>query len=200
MLLRNYYSTLTYSSVGNLNVTEDVAQNLSPRYSRNIAGDYILNPIGNTYVGEVMPSNASRLPTFDYGANNYTGGSGSSNYDRRIWFGSNTSEPTFNDYAPVSEHTVTLASTRTSYRTTYDEATHTYTSIEAYTLTNNSNYSLEVNEILIGATTSTDYYGVNKGSCAYTRDLLRENSFTIGAKESVKFELTIKYTIAEPLQ
>lgn len=200
MLLRNYYSTLTYSSVGSSNVTEDVAQNLSPRYSRNIDGDYILNPVGNTYVGVIMPSNANQMPTFDFGAHNYTGTTSSSGYGRRIWFGSNTTEPTFNDYAPVSEHIVTLASTRTSYQTTYDQATHTYTSVEAYTLTNNSNYSLEVNEILIGATSTTDIYGTNRGSCAYTRDLLRENSFVIGAKESVKFELTIKYTIAEPLQ
>ena len=34
----------------------------------------------------------------------------------------------------------------------------------------------------------------------YTRDLLGENSFVFNAKESVDFELTIKYTIAEPLQ
>ena len=200
MLLRNYYSSLTYSSIGKSNVTEDVAKNLSPRYSRSIAGNYILNPIGNNYVGVILPSNIEREPTFDYGANDYIGGSSSYKYARRIWFGNNTASPTFNDYAPTSERIVTLGSTRTSYQTSYDETTHTYTSVETFTLTNNSNYILEVNEILMGATTSTDDSGNNRGSCAYTRDLLGENSFSIGAQESVKFELTIKYTIAEPLQ
>ena len=200
MLLRDYYSSLTYSSIGNSNVTEDVAHDLSPRYSRSISGNYILNPLGNSYVGDILPSDIGREPTFDYGAKDYVGGTSSSKYARRIWFGSNTTSPTFNDYAPTGEHIVSLGSTRTSYQTSYDETTHTYTSVETFTLTNNSNYILEVNEILMGATTSIDYSGNNRGSCAYTRDLLGENSFSIGAKESVKFELTIKYTIAEPLK
>lgn len=200
MLLRNYYSSLTYSSIGNSNVTEDVANNLSPRYSRSISGNYILNPIGNYYAGIILPSDISRVPTFDYGANDYIGGTSSSDYKRRIWFGSNTTPPTFDDYAPTGEHKVYLESTRTSYQTSYNKTTHTYTSVETFTLTNNSGYILEVNEILMGATSSIDYSGSNRGSCAYTRDLLGENSFSIGAKESVKFELTIKYTIAEPLQ
>ena len=82
-----------------------------------------------------------------------------------------------------------LTSVTTSNTTTYNDNTKTYTNVRMFTITNDSSNILPVNEILIGTR-----------GIAYIRELLGDNSFTIGAKESVKFELTIKYTVAEPLQ
>lgn len=178
LLLRNYYSALTFSSIGDNNVTEDVAQNLSPRYSRAITGAYQKSEFAPYFI------KSNQTFRFVYGV---TGGAGP-----LIWFGKNTAPVTFEDYAPVGDYVVSLSSNKTRSNTTYDDSTKTYTYVSEYTLTNNSSNELPVNEILIG--------NGDSGFVAYIRELLGENSFTIGANESVKFELTIKYTIAEPLQ
>lgn len=188
MLLRNYYSSLTYSAIGNTNVTEDVARELSPRYSRLPTGTYALVAFPNALL------NASYPATFFYGVSTNISGA------RCIGFGSNETPTTFNDYAPVvtSGLSMPLSSTRVSSEIIYDDITKTYTLTELYTLTNTTNKNLVINEILLGglggiiSTTSTQLY--------VTRDLLGNNSFTISGNESVKFELTVKYTIAEPLQ
>ena len=176
MLLRNYYSSLTYSAIGNNNVTEDVSHELSPRYSRNIAGTYVLEYFNGTFIS------SDNTFLFAYGTYNITSKS-------CIWFGKNTAPVTFNDYAAVGDYSMQLTAVATSNTTTYNDNTKTYTNVRMFTITNNSSNILPVNEILIGTT-----------KIAYIRELLGENSFTIGANESVKFELTIKYTVAEPLQ
>ena len=185
LLLRNYYSSLTYSAIGKDNVIEDVSQELSPRYSRTISGSYKLVPFPLGVLNSQYPCD------FAYGP--YT-----QSYTRAIGFGNNTKEVTFNDYAPTSlvENT-RITAVRTNFKTTYDEATKTYTLVEIYTLSNQLSTPLEVNEIFLGG---RGEFGGDLGFVYITRDLLGDNSFTIGDKESVKFELTIKYTIAEPLQ
>lgn len=185
MLLRNYYSSLTYSAIGKSNVIEDVSPELSPRYSRAINGNYILVPFPQAAI------NSQYVCDFAYGSVNQS-------YYRFVGFGNNTNAVTFNDYAPTSlVGNTSIRTVRTSYKTTYDETSKTYTLVELYTLTNPLSTALEVNEILVGGRGSI---GDETGACYITRDLLGDNSFTIGANESVKFELTIKYTIAEPLQ
>ena len=187
MLLRNYYTSLTRTAVGIYNVTEDVSQALSPRYSRAITGAY-KTPL---FIPEFISTEYE--PSFKYGAW-YTL---SQTNTRLIYFGDNTANVTFNDYAPTGEHTVQINSVRKQAITTYDENTKTYTSVETFTLTNNANYDLPINEILlaVNSPSSGEY-----AQYAYVRELLGENSFTLNSKESVNFELTIKYTIAEPLQ
>ena len=188
MLLRNYYSSLTYSCIGDTNVTEDVSTDLSPRYSRIMDGNYRLVNFPS-YINDIHTA-----CEFIYGT--YYGG-----YPRRVWFGENTAEPTFNDYAPVSSVSyVQLNATRTSYNTTYDENTKTYTTVEMYTLTNNSSHTLNINEILYGGAGRNQQDGSFNYSIPIVREVLGDNSFTLQARESVKFELTIKYTIAEPLR
>lgn len=177
LILRNYYSSLTASAIGENQVTEDVSQNLSPRYSRNIFGQY--SPTG------FSPSftNSGYVYSFCYGTKIPTG-------SITIWFGKNTAPVTFDDYAPVSDYAgFQLTAVQTSTNTIYDSNSKTYTNVRMYTITNPSDKELPVNEILIGSDRT-----------AYLREVLNENSFIIGANESVKFELTIKYTIAEPLQ
>ena len=176
MLLRNYYSSLTRTSIGYTNITEDVSHELSPRYSRNISGNYVLEFFQPSFIS------SENTFLFGYGARDVNGLS-------CIWFGKNTAPVTFNDYAAVGDYRITLGAVETSNTTTYNDNTKTYTNVRMFTITNTSSNILPVNEILIGT-----------GTIAYIRELLGENSFTIGAKESVKFELTIKYTIAEPLQ
>lgn len=178
MLLRNYYSTLTASTIGNTNVTEDVTHELSPRYSRLATGSYAIKDF--------------RPEFFKYGAFVFTYGNMIYNGSAPcIGFGNNTANPTFNDYAPTGNVKTTLNNVRAEYNTIYDDATKTYIFTGKYTLTNPTDNMLEINEIMLG-------YG--DIGCYYTRDTLGDNSFTIGGKESVKFEITIKYTIAEPLQ
>lgn len=183
LLLKNYYTSLTLSAVGNANVTEDVSQEVSPRYSRLANGNYSLANF-KPYV-----FSANYLPEFIYYGTVYSTASG----QRAIWFGNGTAPVTFNDYAPTATLFQRLTFTRASYNVVYDETTKTYTSTEIYTITNPSDANLKITEILLGAPEAN--YGI-----AYIRELLGENSFTLGARESVKFELTIKYTIAEPLQ
>lgn len=178
MLLRNYYSTLTASTIGNTNVTEDVTQDLSPRYSRLVTGSYAIID----FRPEFFRSGAFG---FTYGNMIYSGSFPA------IGFGNNTANPTFNDYTPTGNVNTALNSVRKEYKIIYDDATKTYTCTGKYTLTNPTDNVLEINEIMLG-------YGDIR--CYYTRDTLGDNSFTMGAKESVDFELTIKYTIAEPLQ
>ena len=178
MLLRNYYSTLTASTIGNRNVTEDVAQELSPRYSRLVNGSYAIKDF--------------RPEFFKFGSFGFTYGNMIFDGDTPvIGFGNNTANPTFNDYTPTGNVKTTLNGVRADFKTIYDDATKTYIFTGNYTLTNPTDNVLEINEIMLG-------YG--NIECYYTRDTLGDNSFTIGAKESVKFEITIKYTIAEPLQ
>ena len=186
MLLRNYYTSLTRSTVGTSNVNEDVSQELSPRYSRSITGAYNTPPFIPDFI------NTSYEPSFNYGA----WYSVTPTNSRLIYFGDNTANVTFNDYAPTGEHTVEINSVRKSAITTYDENTKTYTSVETFTLTNNSKYDLPINEILLAISSSSG----GNAQYAYVRELLGGNSFTLNSKESVNFELTIKYTIAEPLQ
>ena len=178
MLLRNYYSSLTYSAIGNTKVTEDVAIELSPWYSRRFNGNYSLAD----FISSIFSSNASCA--FSFGAGMYN------EAPCCIGFGDNTAEVTFNDYSPTGTYTP-IRSVQKSTETTYDNSTKTYTRIVKFTLTNPSSNILNINEIMIGAGSTLVYY---------TRDLLGENSFVINANESVDFELTIKYTIAEPLQ
>jgi hypothetical protein len=185
LLLRNYYSSLTYSAIGKNNVIEDVSPELSPRYSRRINGDYVLAPFPQSILNTIYPCD------FAYGSRTQS-------YYRFIGFGNNTKAVTFNDYAPTSlVGDTTITSVRATSNTTYDETSKTYTLVETYTLTNQTSKQLEVNEILLGGRGDS---GNEQGYIYITRDLLGDNSFTIGANESVKFELTIKYTIAEPLQ
>lgn len=185
LLLRNYYSSLTYSAIGKTNVIEDVSQELSPRYSRAINGNYALVPFPQGILNSLYPCD------FAYGSYNQS-------YTRAIGFGNNTNGVTFNDYAPTSSvGNTAITAVRTNYNTTYDETTKTYTLVETYTLTNQLSTPLEVNEIFLGGKGD---FASDLGFVYITRDLLGDNSFTIGDKESVKFELTIKYTIAEPLQ
>ena len=177
MLLRNYYSSLTGSAIGDTKVTEDVSQNLSPRYSRNIYGQYTIGSFTPSFI------NSGVGYSICYGAKIPSGAFS-------IWFGKNTAPVSFDDYAPVSNYTsLQLTAVETSTNTIYDSNSKTYTTVKMYTITNPSDNELPVNEILIG-----------NDRTAYLREVLNENSFIIGAKESVKFELTIKYTIAEPLQ
>ena len=176
LILRNYYSSLTRSSIGDDNITEDVSRELSPRYSRNIAGNYVLEFFQPTFIS------SSNTFSFGYGTYNI-------NTLSCIWFGKNTAPVTFNDYSAVGDYNVRLDAVQTSNNTTYNDNTKTYTNVRMFTITNTSSNILPVNEILIGTKT-----------IAYIRELLGENSFTIGANESVKFELTIKYTVAEPLR
>ena len=178
MLLRNYYSSLTYSAVGNNKVTEDVAVELSPRYSRQYDGNYKLA----YYASEIFSSDTSYA--FGFGNNINTQGSCS------IGFGDNTTEVTFNDYSPTGTYQA-ITSVLKSTETTYNDNTKTYTKIAKFTLSNPYSTILNINEIMIGSGNTKVYY---------TRDLLGENSFVLNAKESVDFELTINYTIAEPLQ
>ena len=188
MLLRNYYSSLTFSAIGNTNITEDVATDLSPRYSRSLSGDYSLADFP-AYINDL-----SSPIDFYYGTSQIS-------KVRCIWFGSGTAEPTFNDYAPTSSvGAYSITSTRTSYASTYDDNTKTYTSVELYTLTNNTSNALEINELLYGGTGRAKSNGSFNYPIAIIRILLGENSFTLEAGESVKFELTVKYTIAQPLQ
>lgn len=188
LLLRNYYSSLTASAIGNTNVTEDVSPNLSARYSRRPNGEYYLaffpTDLLNTYTG----------------CNFYYGNYIPSSNIRFVGFGNNTNQPTFEDYAPGGLVKGTLSANRTSNNTVYDANTKTYTLTETYTLTNNTDNIIEVNEILYGGSGYSISDSGRSAAIYVTRDLLNENSFSIGAKESVKFELTIKYTIAEPLQ
>ena len=188
MLLRNYYSSLTYSAIGNTDVTEDVSHDLSPRYSRLPHGSYSLVAFPNALL------NAEYQAFFYYGGVNVTSGV------RCVGFGSNETPPTFNDYAPSvsSGLTTRLTSVRTSSKTVYDDISKTYTFTEIYTLTNPTSNDLPINEILLGGLGSISTTASNQ--LFVTRDLLGDNSFTILGNESVKFELTVKYTIAEPLQ
>lgn len=186
MLLRNYYTSLTRSAVGTSHVTEDVTQEISPRYSRSIRGEY-KTPI---FIPNFISTDET--PSFKYGAW-YTF---SSTNTRLIYFGDNTANVTFNDYAPTGEHDVEINAIRKSATTTYDKNTKIYTNVETFTLTNNSNYDLPINEILLAVSSYSGEYA----QYAYVRELLGENSFTLNSKESINFELTIKYTIAEPLQ
>ena len=186
MLLRNYYTSLTRSAVGASYVNEDVTQELSPRYSRTITGAYKTS----LFVPDFISTDT--IPAFKYGAW-YTSNQTNT---RLIYFGNNTANVTFNDYAPTGEHVAEINSVRKTATTTYDENTKTYTSIETFTLTNNTNYDLPINEILL----AVNAYSGSYAQYAYVRELLGENSFTLNSKESVNFELTIKYTIAEPLQ
>ena len=178
MLLRNYYSSLTYSAIGNTNITEDVTPELSPRFSRTYNGNYVLMD----FIPSIFSSNTTCA--FSFGANM------NKNAQCCIGFGDNTTEVTFNDYSPTGKYTP-ISSVQKTSETTYDNNTKTYTRIVKFTLTNPSSNTLNINEIMIGAAGTTVYY---------TRDLLGENSFVFNANESVDFELTIKYTIAEPLQ
>lgn len=178
LLLRNYYSSLTYECVGDSNVTEDVTPELSPRYSRKYDGDYALTG----YRGNIFSS--STIYSFGFGNLMNTQGVCC------IGFGDNTAEVTFNDYVPTGKYQP-ITSTKKSNETTYDSNTKTYTTIVKFTLTNPSSNILNINEIMLGSASTYVYY---------TRDLLGENSFVLNANESVDFELTIKYTIAEPLQ
>lgn len=191
MLLKNYYTCLTGAAIGTYNVTEDVSSDLSPRYSRLRSGAYQI--ITGNLLYSAISSNAVTSRKFFYGAyNSFT------NSDRAcsvIGFGNNTEDVTFNDYTPTGDVSVSLVSTFKSASTTYDNNTKTYTHTSLYTLTNNSNYALPINEIMLGFYTDVSDYLVY-----FTRDLLGNNSFTIESKESVNFELSIKYTIAEPLQ
>ena len=181
MLLRNYYTGLTASAIGTNNITEDVSQNLSPRYSRTTNGNYALAFFTSNFI------QTNQEFKFIYGIV-------PTPYSFTIWFGKNTSAVNFNDYAPIADYNVILTSSETKNSTTYDDNLKTYTNVREYTLTNNSDNDLIVNEILIGGSNNVPY------GTAYLRELMGDNSFTISAKESVKFELTIKYTIAEPLQ
>lgn len=178
MLLRNYYSGLTYSAIGNTNITEDVTPELSPRYSRKYNGDYELV----YYASEIFSSGTSYA--FSFGNNINKQGSCA------IGFGDNTTEVTFNDYSPTGQYQP-ITSVLKSTKTTYNNNTKTYTKIAKFTLTNPYGTTLNINEIMLGSGNALVYY---------TRDLLGENSFVLNAKESVDFELTINYTIAEPLQ
>ena len=177
MLLRNYYSSLTYSAIGNTNITEEVTPELSPRYSRTNNGSYRLVSF------PVNVTDTSRAFGFSYG-NTITG-----DY-RTIGLGNNETAVSFYDYTPHGTAT-SIASTRKSFSTVYDENTKTYTITELYVITNTSSNDLIINEIMLGSGNNYMYI---------TRDLLGENSFTLNANESVNFEITIKYTIAEPLQ
>ena len=179
MLLRNYYTGLTNAAIGNKNITEDVSQTLSPRYSRNIAGDYVLAGFTSNFISSEYNF------YFSYGATMNRDGV------KAIGFGNNTTPPTFNDYIPTGNTATKLTAVKKTDNTVYDDNTKTYTNTSNYTLTNNTENDLEINEIMLGSSGT---------ACYYTRDLLGENSFIIGANDSVNFEITIKYTIAEPLQ
>lgn len=176
LLLRNYYSSLTFSAIGDSNITEEVTPELSPRYSRTTNGSYGLVDFPSTFINTRTPF------VFYYG-------SSLSLSVRTIGFGNNDTPVSFYDYIPQGTAT-TLVSTRKSYSTIYDQNTKTYTITELYVITNTSSNDLIINEIMIGS-----------GDNIYiTRDLLGENSFTLNGNESVNFEITIKYTIAEPLK
>ena len=135
MLLRNYYSALTYSSVGNSNVTEDVVPELSPRYSRLFNGNYdIMSFYSNVF-------NPTYEPPIAYGK--YTGYTQS----RVIWLGSGETETNFNDYT-ITGTSIGLRATRSKNITTYDATTHTYTSVEEYTITKKNHKGL-INDLLL---------------------------------------------------
>lgn len=188
MLLRNYYSLMTYAAIAGTNEAEGVTEDLSPTYSRRTDGTYFRYSLPS-----FIPFKENSSTKFFYGRSVYQQGS----FLRIIWFGNNTTEPNFNDYAPQSDYNEYIDSSRTSYNLTYDDVTKTYTSVELFTLINSSSNDLPINEIMIGFCYGTD---PRSTSFAISRDILGNNSFVLEAGESVKFELTIKYTIAEPLR
>ena len=191
LLLKNYYTALTAQSVAvqGTQIEGETADN-NPRISTAINGDKAYNVLLTNDTIGLFPK------YFFYGAINNSSTGGNSGAGHHCWFGSSTAEVKFSDYAPVSNiGNYNLVGTKKSTTISYDETTKTYTMNGLYTITNNNNVELPINEICLGYTIA---YLSN--SFIITRDLLGENSFILGAKESVNFEITIKYTIAQPLQ
>ena len=200
MLLRNYYTALTanmfhFNSL--IDGENEVTQ--SPRYSLNINGEYVqCSLFGNLYAENFLNN---YIDNFCYGRQTYTGGGTSSGENPSIvWFGSGTNEPTFTDFAPTANFIRVIVKTNKSITRTYNPITKTYTVTSLYVLTNSGSDDMAINEILIGGAYGIERRPSTPNSCAFIRDVLGENSFILEAGESVNFELTIKYTIAEPLQ
>ena len=192
MLLKNYYtcSTATEVSTTDSLIYNEESKELSPRFSKSIVGD--LHAV-NKYA---MPLRG--IDFFHYGKYNRSqNSSGNGNAGSGCWFGNSTIEPTFDDYTVSGDYSTPLTKVYKGLEGSYDGSTKTYTVVASYTLTNPTSNQLVINEIALGFTPS---YGSGVGSYLITRDLLGSEAFTIEANESVNFELTIKYTIAEPLR
>lgn len=198
MLLRNYYANLVGMSIPTENIT-DVSSELSPRYARDMTNTYFYMTYPTTQSLQYLSTSNMR---FVYGnlSSSYSTPSGYTNLPMPfIAFGKGTNEPTFNDYSVLTDYSspVFIANVFKNISTTYNENTKTYTTIANWTFTNKSSNNLEINEICLGV--SNPYQSGTYRHMIYTRDLLVE-SFTLEAGESANFELTIKYTIPEPLQ
>lgn len=172
---------------------------LSPRYSITIDGNYVqCSLFGNLFASNFLNG---YIDNFAYGRQTYNGGGISTGQNPSIvWFGSGTNEPSFTDYAPTANFKASITKTNKSLTRVYDANTKTFTVTSLYVLTNNSNNDLPINEILIGGAYGIENRPSTPNSCAFIREILKENSFILEAGESVNFELSIKYTIAEPLQ
>lgn len=200
LLLKNYYTALTATMFRYYQLIDgenDIT--LSPRYSITIDGNYAqCSLFGNLYAKNFLQD---YIDYFAYGKQAYTGGGTSSGENPSIvWFGSGTNEPLFTDYAPTADIKISLTKTNKSISRRYDANTKTFIVTTLYVLTNNSSNNLPINEILIGGAYGIEVRPSTPNSCAFIREVLGENSFVLEAGESVNFELTIKYTIAEPLQ
>ena len=198
MLLRNYYANLVGMSIPSGNIT-DVSSELSPRYARDMANVYFYMANPTTQSLQYLSTGNMR---FVYGnlSSAYSTPSGYQNLPMPfIAFGKGTNEPTFNDYSVSTDYSspVFIVNVFKNINTTYNENTKTYTTIANWTFTNKSTNNLEINEICLGV--SNPHQSSTYRHMIYTRDLLTE-SFTLEAGESANFELTIKYTIPEPLQ
>ena len=171
----------------------------SPRYSLNIKGEYVqCSLFGNLYAANFLNG---YIESFSYGRTaSYGGGTSSGENPSLVWFGSGTNEPVFTDFAPTANFEQYITKTNKSITRTYDPVTKTYTVTSLYVLTNPGTKDMAINEILIGGAYGIEYRPSLPNCCAFIREVLGENSFILEAKESVNFELTIKYTIAEPLQ
>lgn len=190
---------MTYSSNSRITDTEEgITPELSPSYSRLINGTYARKtlPSITPFALSSLSGNDGYKSAIGYGANSIY--STSTTPDILIYLGKSNNEPTFGDYAPATDVNVRLAYQFKKRSASYDTTTKTYTNTVEVTLTNNSENILEVNEILLAYATSSS--NISSNAVCVSRDILGENAFTIGANESVGFELTIKYTIAEPLQ
>lgn len=200
LLLKNYYTALT-ATMFNFNALIDGENEVteSPRYSLNINGEYVqCSLFGNLYAANFLNG---YIDKFCYGRETYYGGGTSpGNNPSIVWFGSGTNDPSFTDFAPTTNFKQSIIKTNKSLRRTYDPITKTYTITSLYVLTNSGSNNMVINEILIGGAYGIENRPSSANCCAFIRDVLGENSFVLEVGESVNFELTIKYTIAEPLQ
>lgn len=192
MLLKNYYTSLCAKDTSTTDavMTGETDINTSPRFSTSLNGQKHAVPQYS------FPFNGSFV--FYYGNYNVSqSSSGNIDAGNKCWFGNSNVAPSFEDYSVNADTTLKLTSTYKSVDTSYNESTKTYTRTWKYVLYNGSSNALDIKEIYLGFTPS---YGNGVGSYLVTHDLLGENEFTIEAGESVNFELTILYTIAQALQ